>query len=219
MTVNRCRPGVLASMAMVLIALTGCTATSNASPAPVSTTFRKGVLAAEQDVGDAADLRSVRRAAVAALSDENQAFVVDQKLRGENPAEVLAALTAPDPTQKRAILLGRARTSKLASGLEHSFSFYAHQEFGPDWTGSGSRTAWLDRDVWASSTFHVDRWQGVRVNNSTARALVRGEHRGTSWGGALKRDNWAQYKLTLHRDPTAPNGWRIIHEEAASTAA
>lgn len=204
---------------MVLVALTGCTETGTASPAQVSTTFQKDVLAAEHDAGSAADQRSVRRAGVGALSDENQAFIVDQKLRGENPAEALAALTAPDPTQKRATLLGRARTSKLASGLERSFSFYAHQEFGPDWTGSGSRTAWLDRDVWASSTFHVDRWQGVRVHNSTARVLVRGEHRGTSWGGAPKRDNWAQYKLILHRDPTAPSGWRIVHEEAASTAA
>lgn len=117
------------------------------------------------------------------------------------------------------VLLGRARTSKLARRLEHSFSFYAHQEFGPDWTGSGSRAAWLDRDVWASSTFHVDRWQGVRVNDSAAQVLVRGDHRGTSRGGTPKRDNWAQYKLNLHRDPTAPDGWRIVHEQAASIAA
>ena len=125
-------------------------------------------------------------------------------LRGQKPAETLAALTAAGPTRDRAALLGRARTSKLASGLAHSFRLYAHQEFGTDWTGSGSQDAWLDQDVWASSTFHVERWEGVRVDTRTARVLVRGEDLGTSWGGTPKRDKWGQYKLILRRDPTAP---------------
>ena len=210
---------VLAAIATLLIALTGCAPTGDDSPAQVTTRFHQGVLASEQNLGSTTDQHAARRAVVAALSDENRAFVVDQELRGNKPADVLAAITGPGATRQRAALLGRARTSKLASGLEHSFSFYAHNEFASDWTGSGTQDAWLDQDVWASSTFHVDRWQGVRVDGKTARVLVRGEDRGTSWGGTVKRDNWAQYKLILRRDSTAPDGWRVLHEQASSSAA
>ena len=204
---------------MLPLALAGCTRSGHDPSVRVATSFATGVLAAEHDSGDPADRRAVRTATVAALSDEIRAFVVGPGLRGRRTAEVLAAVTGPARTRERAALLGRARSATLATELQRSFSSYAEQEFGPGWTGSGSETAWLDRDVWAAGAFHVDRWQGVRVDNDTARVLVRGEDRGTAWGGRSRRAAWAQYKLILRRDPTAPHGWRITHQQAASTAA
>lgn len=134
------------------------------------------------------------------------------------PAAVLAAVMDPAAARSRADLLGRARSKHLATALQGSFSSSAEQEFGPDRAGRGSRASWLDRDVWASSTLRVDRWQGVQIDQSTARVLVRGENRGTAWDGGGTATAWAQYKLLLHRDPTAPHGWRVVHERAASTA-
>jgi hypothetical protein len=203
----------------VLLAVVGCTATGSQAPESVSTTFGHEVLAAETDLGSTADKRAVRQASLAALSEAIQAFVVDSKFRHRNPADALTAVVAPASSNDRAVLLGRDRSPRLAKGLDDSFVFYARKEFGPDWTGSGSRTVWLNQDVWASAAFHVDRWEGVRVGYNIARVLVRGEDRGTSWGGTDKRDNWAQYQLIFHRDPTAPHGWRLTHQQAASTAA
>lgn len=204
---------------LVSLVLAGCAAPGHEAPGPLSTRFAKGVLPAEQDSGLPADRTAVRSAALAALTDEGRAFVVDPDLRGEAPAEVLAAVTAHARTRARAALLGRARSAALARDLQASFTFYARDEFGGRWSGTGSRAAWLDRDVWASSTFHVDRWQGVGVEAGTARVLVRGEDRGTAWDGSSRRNGWAQFKLVLRRDSTAPHGWRIIHQQAASTAA
>ena len=216
---NARRAKLVAACAIVLMAVTGCTATGPQSSQSVSTTFGGGVLAAEQDLGSATDEDAVRHASVAALSAEIQAFVVDPRLRDRAPADVLKAVMAPGSTHERAVLLGRDRSTRLANMAIDSFALYAREEFGPGWTGSGRRASWLDRDVWASGIFHVDRWDGVRVANATARVLVRGEDRGRSWGGTDKHDNWAQYQLILHRDPTAPHGWRLTHQQAASTAA
>lgn len=207
------------ALAAGLIVLTGCTATDRAPTAQPLTAFGHGVLATEHDLGDASDLRAVRLATVAALSDEVRAFAVDPGLREQQPPDALAALLATGPTEERAALLGRAHSPRLAEDLEQSFVFFARQDFGAAWTGSGSRAAWLDRDVWASGRFHVDHWQGVRVVGDTARVLVRGEDRGTSWGGALTRDAWRQEQLILRRDPSAAHGWRIVRHKAASTAA
>lgn len=200
----------------VVLPLASC-----AAPAPpsFSTTFEQGVLAAEPDSGSAADLRAVRSAAVGALTDAQQAFDVDPALRGRTPDDVLTTVLGPAATRAREALLERARSAKLATDLQDSFTFYAKEEFGSAWTGSGTRGAWLDRDVRASSRFHVDRWQGVRIEDDVARVLVRGESRGTTWGGTSSRSLWAQYQLILHRDADAPHGWRLVRQQAATTAA
>lgn len=208
---------VVASLAVPILA--GCSTIDHGSDHAVSKSFRSGVLPPEQNLGDANDLRAVRSATVTALSHEARVFVVDQGLRGKNPSSVMQALTAPGPTRKRMALLSSSHSHRLATRVEQAFEFYLRQDFGPDWPGSGSRDGLLARDVWSSRGFHVDRWDGVRVAGDTARVLVRGEDRGTAWGGTAVRDSWAQEQLILHRDPTAADGWRVVEHRAASTAA
>jgi len=210
MSIRRRASALVALMALVA-ALAGCTASAG-SPVGAPTTFETGVLAAERDLGSPPALRAVRQATVAAMSDEIGVFVLDRALRHESPDDVLAAVTSPGAVRERAALLGRAHSPRLAARLERAFVVVTRQELDP------SRAAILSRDVWASGAFHVERWEGVRVAGDTARVLVRGEDRGTSWDGGPKRDAWAQYKLVLHRDPTAAHGWRVVHRQAASTA-
>lgn len=205
--------GALMVLALTATALAGCTASE---PTSVATTFGLGILPAEQDLGSASDQRAARAAAVAGLSEEMQAFAVDRRLRGRKPAEVLETLTAAGPTRARAALLSRSHTARLAKDLEDAFLFFARQDFLADRTGDVDRAALLDTDVWADLTFHVDRWEGVRIAGGTARVLVHGEDRGTAWGGRAKRDHDRQEQLILHRDPTAPHGWRIVDHGSAT---
>lgn len=175
--------------------------------------FAKGVLPAAPDSGRPRDRAAVRAAALLALNDEVRLFTIDLRHRRDPPGQLLAMLTSPTAEQSRLQLLRRSRSEQLAHDLDHAVVFFLRHDFGPD----GPRP--VDFDIWSTGAFHLDAWQGVQVVGDSARVIVRGEERGTSWEGRAVQHGWVQSKLLFERSASAAHGWRLVREQGASTAA